>query len=73
MKQFFGSHRNNISTEAIVFLSLYMNKYYVFNRVKEKLETYIADFQFYNLWNNNFKEVVLFCFIRIEKYDIYIK
>jgi hypothetical protein len=58
-----------MSTKAIVFLLLYMNKFYVLNRVRKKLEIYIANSQFHNLWNNNFKEIILFYFIRIEKYN----
>jgi hypothetical protein len=49
MKQFFGLNEDNIFTEAIVFLLLYMSKFYVFNRVREKLEIYIDNSQFYDL------------------------
>jgi hypothetical protein len=62
MKQFLSSHKDNISIEAIVFLLFYINKSYIFNRASKKLETYIANFQFYDFWNNNFKEVVSFAF-----------
>jgi hypothetical protein len=66
-------HLFHIFTEAIVFLPLYMNKSCVFNRAREKLEIYIANSQFYDLWNNSFKEVISFCIIRMEKYDTCIK
>jgi hypothetical protein len=46
-----------------------MNKSCIFNGAREKLEIYIANSQFYDLWNNSFKELIPFCFVRMGKYD----
>jgi hypothetical protein len=71
MREFFGAHKNSMPTEHIIFLSLYMTKAYVFDRAREKLhkKIFITNSQFYQLWKENFHDVVILRFVRMGKCD----
>jgi hypothetical protein len=71
MRGFFGAHGDSMPTDRIIFLPLYMTKTYVFDRAREKLhkKIFIANSQFYQLWKENFGDVVISHFVRMEKCD----